>query len=70
MLQRSLRYPALILTVLILAGFACNLPGSEPTATPPPPAGPDVPPGDEPGAPEQPPGPPTETSHRPQKPRW
>jgi hypothetical protein len=60
--QTRLRYPALILALLILAGLACNLPGSGPTATPEPPAG--VVPSDTPAAPEdpaQPPGPPSDT---------
>jgi hypothetical protein len=60
--QTSLRYPALILGLLILAGIACNLPGSGPAATPEPPAGTvpsDTPAGPE--EPEQPPGPPSET---------
>jgi hypothetical protein len=62
MLQSNLRYPALILVVLMLAGLACNLPGSGPTATPEPPGGPDAAaPSDTPVGQEQPPGPPTDT---------
>jgi len=60
--QTSLRNPALILGLLILAGIACNLPGSGPTASPEPPAGAvpsDTPAGPE--EPEQPAGPPSET---------
>lgn len=60
--QTRLRSTALVLALLILAGIACNLPGSGPTATAEPPAGsvPSDSPGD-PEEPEQPAAPPSET---------